>query len=361
MKVLHIGYYRDGSGWANMTQNHILALDSVGVNIVPRNFNLGRNEYVHPRVLELEDNDLDGVTHVIQELHPHHLVHDSSFKKNIGFYLGDLVHLNIPNWERRLELMDSIWTLNYASENSIKDIAKHVETIGHAVDTAIYERTYDRVNLGRHSGRFIFYVVGELNSRKNIKDAIRAFHTEFDRNEPVSLLIKVNKAGMSANQIMDIVTAESNKIKQALKIYPNPEYYHQEIIIAGDISHEELMNLHETCDCYVNTSHGETWSIPMFDAYAMGNQIVCQEDYYDYITEGNGVFTYMEVNDDVFGYNDTFFELGNSRNEWYNPYMKSLRFAMRKAYETKYMKIRRNVDNYSFESIGNKMLEGLNA
>ena len=41
MKVLYIGNYRDGTGWANACINNILALDSVGVDVVPRAIPIG--------------------------------------------------------------------------------------------------------------------------------------------------------------------------------------------------------------------------------------------------------------------------------------------------------------------------------
>ena len=55
MKVLYIGNYKDGTGWGNACANNILALDAVGVDVVPRaitfnNSNGGCNE----RILELE-------------------------------------------------------------------------------------------------------------------------------------------------------------------------------------------------------------------------------------------------------------------------------------------------------------------
>ena len=36
MKVLYIGHYKDGTGWGNAALNNILALNSAGVDVVPR-------------------------------------------------------------------------------------------------------------------------------------------------------------------------------------------------------------------------------------------------------------------------------------------------------------------------------------
>ena len=36
MKVLYIGHYKDGTGWGSAAIDNILALDAVGVKVVPR-------------------------------------------------------------------------------------------------------------------------------------------------------------------------------------------------------------------------------------------------------------------------------------------------------------------------------------
>ena len=43
MKVLYIGCYRDGTGWAKAAQNYILSLDTAGVEVVPRFIKLNDN------------------------------------------------------------------------------------------------------------------------------------------------------------------------------------------------------------------------------------------------------------------------------------------------------------------------------
>ena len=55
-------------------------------------------------------------------------------------------------------------------------------------------------------------------------------------------------------------------IKTNLRIYPKIEDYHQEVIITEDLNNENIKTLHQSCDCLLNTTHGEGWSIPAFDA-----------------------------------------------------------------------------------------------
>tara|TARA_Y100000356_G_scaffold108495_1_gene94854 strand:+ start:502 stop:744 length:243 start_codon:yes stop_codon:yes gene_type:complete len=49
MKVLYFGHYKEGTGWAQAAIDYILALDSVGVDVVCRNINLTGVEHQVPK------------------------------------------------------------------------------------------------------------------------------------------------------------------------------------------------------------------------------------------------------------------------------------------------------------------------
>ena len=52
----------------------------------------------------------------------------------------------------------------------------------------------------------------------------------------------------------------------------------KEVIIPTYLSNDQMAQLHKTCDCYINLSHGEAWSIPAFDAMAFGNTPICGKE-----------------------------------------------------------------------------------
>ena len=54
MKVLYIGHYKEQGGWAQAATDYILALDSVGVDVVCRNVTLTRDKAISGRLAELE-------------------------------------------------------------------------------------------------------------------------------------------------------------------------------------------------------------------------------------------------------------------------------------------------------------------
>ena len=87
MKVFYLAHYKEATGWSRAAIDYIMALDSVGVNIVCRNIKLtNRTGEVPDRVLELEKKSLDDCNVCIQHLLPHHLVGTDCFDKNISYF-----------------------------------------------------------------------------------------------------------------------------------------------------------------------------------------------------------------------------------------------------------------------------------
>ena len=67
MKVLYIGNYRDGTGWGNACLNNILAMDSVGIDVVPRAISFEESTQDYPdRIKELELQSNEGCDICIQ-------------------------------------------------------------------------------------------------------------------------------------------------------------------------------------------------------------------------------------------------------------------------------------------------------
>ena len=72
MKVLYIGCYRDGTGWGQAATDYILAMDTAGIDVVPRPIKLNSNQIKVPdRIIELEKKDSSGCNICIQHILPH--------------------------------------------------------------------------------------------------------------------------------------------------------------------------------------------------------------------------------------------------------------------------------------------------
>src|SRR5688500_657259 len=107
MKVLYIGPYKDGTGWAHAAHENILSLDAAGVDVVPRPFKLNDvNGEVSPRIIELEGKSDKGCDIVIQNCLPHHTDYNGHFEKNIAYYFTETSHFKNSAWAERLNLLD---------------------------------------------------------------------------------------------------------------------------------------------------------------------------------------------------------------------------------------------------------------
>lgn len=368
MKVLYIGHYKESSGWGKAARDYILAMDSVGIDVVPRAFKLNESKPEVPaRILELEQKSVEGCTHCIQHVLPHHLDFNGRFKKNIALCVYESFCDELSSWSAKINTMDELWTSSQFSEGTFttSNVTVPIKIVPHTFDMSVYNKTYEKMTNPELDGNFIFYTIADLNKRKDLFSLIQAFHLAFSPNEPVRLLIKTSKHGMSPENTAKVVMDECAKIKQSMKLYRRIEDYSSEIIVTHDLSNEDIMKIHATCDCFVTTSHGEAWCIPLFDAMAMGKMAVYPENVFDFarVETGTMKFEVPTYITPVFGMTDSFFELGSSRENWNQIDIVSLVKNLRDAYESRDIVCDKTSDIqslYNYDTIGNKIKGLLN-
>ena len=340
LKVLYIGVYRDPTGWGEAARQYILSLDAVGIEVVPRPLKLHPEQCRPPeRILQLEKNDSAGCDVVIQHLLPHSMEYNGHFRKNIGLFASETDSFRYSHWPEHLNMMDEVWYVNRAQRragfcNSGVDFPGFV--IPHACDITRFQKSYQPLEKLKEKldGNFVFYTIGELVRRKNLPALIKAFHLEFDRSEPVSLVIKASKPRMSADEAAKHVDAMCDDIKASLKLHANIHSYHRECVITQRFSEEDMMRLHATCDCFVSPSFGEAWCIPAFDAMALGKTPIVTDcgGFRDYLSNDTG-WLVAGREEPVFGEKDTFDDLFTGYERWTAVDIDWLRRAMRQAYQ----------------------------
>lgn len=367
MKVLFIGNYREQSGFGVASIGYIKALLTTGHDIVCRCFYLGSsNAQIPEEVIQCEKKSLDNVEVVIQHLLPHNMSYIPNVK-NIGICVNDTSSLKSMEWDRYLNLMDEVWVPQDYNPPFLQELTVPVKYVPHAFDTEKYKKTIEPLNINEVNGTCIFYTIADLNIRKNVRDTIIAYHSEFSFNEPTTLLLKISKSGMSHQESFNIVSQSINSIKSDLKLYPNPEDYRKELIITQFLPEEQLEKIHATGFAYVNTSHGEGWCIPQFDAWAYGNRVI-------YYTSDKYNYSYLKLTDtkfkveckttNILGYKDTFQQLGTAREEWNDSNIIDLRKKMREVYN-EWLNDKEKIkhcryENYSYKEVGILMESLLN-
>ena len=372
MKILYVGHYKEGSGWSQAAIDLIECMDSIGINVVCRNIKLtNKNVNISSKISELEKKDLQNIDICIQHVLPHHLVGTEKFKKNIAYFFGESSTIKNCTWDNNLKLMDEIWLPNETlKECFLKDgfDINKLNKVPLPVDLQKYDTKNVKLINFTDNYNFKFYAIVDLNDRKNIESIIRSFHSEFESHEPVSLVLKVKKHGLSPEQLTQHVTNICNNIKTQLRIYNNIEKYHKEIIISEDLSSEVIQSLHLSCDCFINTTHGEGWSIPSFDAMCYGKTPICSNeggpkefiDVEDVNTGSliNGIMNICEHGDPAFP------DIFSGREEWFVPEERKIKQTMRYYYAN-----RNDIDRssglkraevFSYDKVGDTIKEILN-
>lgn len=385
-KILFLGHYREGSsGWAQVTRNYILGLDKAGYDVVCRPVRLNeKSSELPPRILELEQKSDKGCDVIIQMTLPHLMEYSGNFKKCLGVFFSETNSLPIE-WSSKLQLMDELWVCNNQMVRALENsgVTTPYKLISPPLDTSRYEQTYSSYKglKERLEGSYSFLWLGDLSKRKNLSGVMKAFHSEF-KYEPVELVIKSSKFGLTSEQVTHTIQQLSNEVKTGLKLYPNLNDYKSEIIISEHLSDTEICELHNSVDSLVSVPCGEAWGQSILDGLGFGNIVIgngvggpsdylmglnnydFDERYWEYDANSLVLRTHDMVEEPCFGMVDGFNFLFTSDESWYNPSISELRKLMRTAYEmaddTKKI-LRKNaldtVYDFSYENFGEAVKE----
>ena len=363
MKVVWFSHHREAGGWAQASCRSILALDSVGVEVVPVNVSLtGANNDVPERIAELEKNSADDADYCVQNILPHHMVSTDQYKKNIGYFVTEYNTIKQTPWCGQLRWMDELWVPN--SDNKFRiaaDLNSHrVKVVPYAFDMSDYEGIYDDLELGN---AYKFYYIGELNDRKNLKTMLKCYQAAFEGSNKVLMILKVNTPNGKREETKKAVEAISMEVRKELRMFTYPDEYCQELIIPGQMPRKDLLSLHDTADCYVSTSHGEGWGMPIYEAFCMGNPVIAGNEGgpKDFLAAHNhmlvnGTLGPCTQSDSAFPF------LGTGREMWFNISESAVIgkmiqcFKERPQYRKEGLEVARQ---YSYESVGNMMKEQL--
>jgi len=370
MKLLYIGHYKESSGWSKAAINGIRAVATTDIDIVCRNIKLTDNPYeLDQDILNFENKDLDNIDVCIQHVLPHHITGTDKFKKNIAYFVHELDSIKYHHWYQNLELVDEIWVPNSCAKNNlIRDgITKTIKVIPHTFNISAYQYDNRRIMFDDRNYTFKFYFICEIDDRKNLETILRCFHSEFHPSEPVSLVLKIRKAGVDPNSLRQGMIKLCDEIKSIMRLYKNKEDYHQEIIITEDFTDEQMKILHQSCDCYVGPTHGEGWGIPAFEAMCYGNTPICSKEGgpKDFIDPNNKNTGWLI--DGMMGIcnhrNAAFNDIFTGGQHWFVPNEQEIKFAMRYYYENRGDKTQDGLKQgtqFSYESVGNMIKEALN-
>jgi glycosyltransferase involved in cell wall biosynthesis len=359
MKIGYLCHPFDSTGYCNAAIPTILALDSVGIDVTVLPVKLASQSVAPPkRILELIDKSDSGITHLISHTLPHYLTWVGPNKYNIGFFHSETSNFKASGWSNYLNLMDSVWTsCNQNKECAINSgITKPIHVIPIGYDQNKYNQNYGPSIINKQN-RFVFLCISDYSVRKNIKQIIKSYLEEFTHLDNVLLVLKTYVDGKSAQQSQEIIQKEIQEIKDGLR-KNSFDLYPKIVVITDYLSNEQILNLQTHSDCYITAERGAGYGLGAFDALVLNKYVIYSEGpgHCDFLAGQPNTFPVRSDIEKVWGMNSCPYKnLYTAHETWFRPNPEILSSQMRYVFTFRPNKGLPNLNDYTYESIGNKM------
>lgn len=359
MKIAYLGNFNELSGYSNAARETILALDEVGIDVVPRYIKMTSSQkFYNKRIDELSKKDLNNVDAVIQHNLPSEFAYKSGIL-NIGLYAWETNGFPNSNWSQHIKMMDMIIVPSKFVASVTQN--KNTYVIPHPLNTEKFSQPTTECGFSSNKNTLKFYTIGEYNKRKNIQNLLIAYFSTFDSVDNVLLVLKLNG---DIGKIKEMI----NDIKFGLKRFSNPDRYPKVVLIHNFLTEQQIDSVHEHCDVFVSTSYGEGFCLPAAEAMGWGNMLLVPNSTaftdFGYPFEHNMFVNVHETK--CFGSVDSLPYLYTSDETWWSTDIVDLSSKMRYIYDTRIDKENKEErktfvkNNLSRHRVGNAIKELIN-
>ena len=315
-RILYIAPVRDFSGYAAASRGYINALHRAGADLVVRAIRYDRadagTEYT-PTALEKELllKPLENIDVVIQHTTPNEL-RPVAGKVNIAVVAWETDR--IPEyWVKKLNQFDAVVTFCRTSVDAFVNsgVTVPVTKIPHTFDIPSYtldgvEMLTSASNPDFFKGKFVFYNISQLSTKKGIDLLLRAYLTEFhgaDKDKVILILktyIDMSNRNTERTRIRNFVDGVKHGLRLPADGYPPL------MVVSNTLSDEQIKKIHRTGDAYVCSSRAEGWCIPAFEALAYGKRLITTT------WGGMGEFALLDSKDLASSIRNNVYEVGYS-------------------------------------------------
>lgn len=369
--ILFVGPYRQADGWGEASRCYINAIASQpDTNLTTYPIYYTDNICDIPKqILQYEQNKSDSYDYIIQKALPGNFFYNGRYSKNIG-----ITELETSDWTQcynsiqNMNSMDEIWVpSNLEKQNLLKaGVTKNIKVISQSLDVDLIKSVKDKLPLPQLiENTFKFYFIGEHIYRKNLQDLIVAFSLAFDFTDDVTLIIKSSLPGVSdPNIARQNIESEISEIKKKMSTKGR---FKKELVITNRLSYEDMIKLHNACDCFIMPSYGEAFCRPAAEALVLGKTPIVNKNtgMSDFINDSNGfliksgkvpvLLNHKPLSDE--------YDFYNSNQSWYKIDVYDLVEKLRYVYKnrdsedlkTKSQNGQSSIDNFSYQSIGSKL------
>lgn len=212
-----------------------------------------------------------------------------------------------------------VWNTIDNTCNHHKDIINKIQIIPHGVNINVFNlnpKPHDKFTFIANKG----WAQG-INDRGGIQWLLKAFCEEFNKENDVELLLKINVAYNHPNW---------NFANELQNIGITPEITKNVKFILQNIDYNDLAQLYNQGDVFVSPTMGDAFNLPCLEAMACGLPVITTNfgGQTDYVNEQNGyLIDYKLV--------DVTWDMMYEGNKWAQPDLTHLREIMRYCYTNK--------------------------
>ncbi len=205
------------------------------------------------------------------------------FRRSLGRYKIGFTMLEVDGfpeeWVRQAGRMDEVWVPSELNRQGFLDsgLTRPIYKMPLGVDTDYFHPgILDHRN---PRGDFVFLSVLEWGERKEPWLLLKAFNDVFSAGEPVVLLCKINNRDLAVNVQQEIRRLDLDPSGGRISYLYNLEF-----------PHYQLGSLYRSADCFLATSRGEGWDMPLMEAMACGLPAIATDwgAHREYFHEGVG-------------------------------------------------------------------------
>jgi glycosyltransferase involved in cell wall biosynthesis len=271
--VRYTGTFTDYSGYGSANRAFIAALYTAGVDVttelVVQVREHSKNGWTQDLAMNLVDRDIPykiKITHLTPDLYPKYI---EKKKYNIGHLFWETDRLP-AEWIDPINKMQELWVSSEGMANLFRSCGVHIPMywFGQPVDVSEGDKLYSKFNLPGHKG-FLFYSVFQWIERKNPRGLLEAYWETFTGRNDVSLLLKTYRSSYDPEEY-EKIQLDIARWKREKRLVHYPRVY----LTTKLLTHEDVMRVHATGDCYVTADHGEGWCRPLQESFLMGKPAI---------------------------------------------------------------------------------------
>ena len=263
MKIKHISNFTDGTEWSRAATYVALNLSALGHDVYCEDFKYNSNNYLfESKIEDLLNKKSDRFDCYLQQILP--IDYTKSYGiKNIGVLGIDTKSIVSKPWIKNIKLMDHMLVPDRHSKKVLDDLNINSSVFNFSFNKDVIENSQTNLAMPEVQNKFNFVIAGDVGKLKNLEASLIAFHTEFNKNEPVNLIIGLN---IDTSACLNIVNTIISKLKLGTNL--------KKEMIFSCLDSSAKTYLLRNCGAYIAADYGSPWDYYAVEAMNFGSPVL---------------------------------------------------------------------------------------